>query len=123
MIGMYDLKEAFYSVVVQLLHQMPGEEDELQAVLEGIDIPAWLRPQLEYFLGRPGLLDSVTDNSHLAALVAEGHRNRWTTHRHTEAVMEPHKGTRPGVPLADANFNLLFSRVHRYLRELMKERG
>ena len=30
MIGMYDLKEAFYSVVVQLLHQ-PGEEDELQA--------------------------------------------------------------------------------------------
>ena len=37
--------------------------------------------------------------------------------------MVPRKGTRPVVPLADADFNLLFARIHRLLRELLVGRG
>eukprot|EP00959_Pyramimonas_sp_CCMP1952_P043036 900507-Pyramimonas_sp.AAC.1 len=37
--------------------------------------------------------------------------------------MAPHKGTRPGVPLADADFNLLIGRVHRMHDSYLEQRG
>ncbi|CAK0894547.1 unnamed protein product [Prorocentrum cordatum] len=113
MISCYDLKEAFYSVVVQLVHSIPGEEDEVREVLDNLEVPLWAQPQLEQLMANPGILDTVLDGSHLAALIAEGYRNRWTSRRFSQSFMAPHKGTRPGVPLADADFNLLFGRVHR----------
>ncbi|CAK0879534.1 unnamed protein product, partial [Prorocentrum cordatum] len=115
MISCYDLKEAFYSVVVQLVHGIPGEEDEVREVLDNLEVPLWAQPQLEHLMANPGILDTVLDGSHLAALIAEGYRNRWTSHRFTQSFMAPHKGTRPGVPLADADFNQLFGRVHRMI--------
>ncbi|CAK0822330.1 unnamed protein product, partial [Prorocentrum cordatum] len=123
MISCYDLKEAFYSVVVQLVHGIPGEEDEVQEVLENLEVPLWAQPQLEHLMANPGILDTVLDGSHLAALIAEGYRNRWTSHRFSQNLMAPHKGTRPGVPLADADFNLLFGRVHRMIDNYLAQRG
>ncbi|CAK0904672.1 unnamed protein product [Prorocentrum cordatum] len=123
MISCYDLKEAFYSVVVQLVHGIPGEEDEVKEVLENLEVPLWAQPQLEHLMANPGILDTVLDGSHLAALIAEGYRNRWTSHRFSQNLMAPHKGTRPGVPLADADFNLLFGRVHRMIDSYLAQRG
>eukprot|EP00959_Pyramimonas_sp_CCMP1952_P108465 2268004-Pyramimonas_sp.AAC.1 len=65
----------------------------------------------------------MLDGSHLAALTAEGYRNRWTSRRFSQNFMAPHKGTRPGVPLADADFNLFFGRVHRILDSYLEQRG
>ncbi|CAK0845571.1 unnamed protein product [Prorocentrum cordatum] len=123
MISCYDLKEAFYSVVVQLVHGIPGEEDEVKEVLENLEVPLWAQPQLEHLMANPGILDTVLDGSHLAALIAEGYRNGWTSHRFSQNLMAPHKGTRPGVPLADADFNLLFGRVHRMIDSYLAQRG
>ncbi|CAK0868140.1 unnamed protein product, partial [Prorocentrum cordatum] len=123
MISCYDLKEAFYSVVVQLVHGIPGEEDEVKEVLDNLEVPRWAQPQLEHLMANPGILDTVLDGSHLAALIAEGHRNRWTSHRFSQNFMAPHKGTRPGVPLADADFNLLFGRVHRMIDSYLTQRS
>ncbi|CAK0812563.1 unnamed protein product, partial [Prorocentrum cordatum] len=123
MISCYDLKEAFYSVVVQLVHGIPGEEDEVKEVLENLEVPLWAQPQLEHLMANPGILDTVLDGSHLAALIAEGYRNRWTSHRFSQNLMAPHKGTRPGVPLADADFNLLFGRVHRMIDSYLGDRA
>ncbi|CAK0817258.1 unnamed protein product, partial [Prorocentrum cordatum] len=83
MISCYDLKEAFYSVVVQLVHGIPGEEDEVQEVLENLEVPLRAQPQLEHLMANP----------------------------------------RPGVPLADADFNLLFGRVHRMIDSYLAQRG
>ncbi|CAK0880070.1 unnamed protein product [Prorocentrum cordatum] len=123
MISCYDLKEAFYSVVVQLVHGIPGEEDEVKEVLENLEVPLWAQPQLEHLMANPGILDTVLDGSHLAALIAEGYRNGWTSHRFSQNLMAPHKGTRPGVPLADADFNLLFGRVHRMIDSYLGDRA
>ncbi|CAK0799369.1 unnamed protein product, partial [Prorocentrum cordatum] len=101
MISCYDLKEAFYSVVAQLAHSIPGEEDEVREVLDNLEVPLRAQPQLEHLMANPGILDTALDGSHLAALIAEGF---------SRSFMAPHKGTRPGVPLADADFNLLFGR-------------
>ncbi|CAK0788493.1 unnamed protein product, partial [Prorocentrum cordatum] len=123
MISCYDLKQAFYSVVAQLAHGIPGEEDEVREVLDNLEVPLWAQPQLEHLMANPGILDTVLDGPHLAALIAEGYRNRWTSHRFSQSFMAPHKGTRPGVPLADADFNLLFGRVHRMIDSYLAQRG
>ncbi|CAK0856499.1 unnamed protein product, partial [Prorocentrum cordatum] len=115
--------EAFYSVVAQLVHGIPGEEDEVREVLDNLEVPLWAQPQLEHLMANPGILDTVLDGSHLAALIAEGYRDRWTSHRFSQSFMAPHKGTRPGVPLADADFNLLFGRVHRMIDSYLAQRG
>eukprot|EP00959_Pyramimonas_sp_CCMP1952_P127809 2673095-Pyramimonas_sp.AAC.1 len=58
MISCYDLKEAFYSVVVQLVHGIPGEEDEVKEVLENLEVPLGAQPQLEHLMANPGILDT-----------------------------------------------------------------
>ena len=69
------------------------------------------------------LLDAELGPSHLAALAAEAYVDRWTSHKDSKKVMRPRKGSRPGVPLADCDFNTLFAAVHRYLDGLLRGRG
>ena len=75
MTGLHDLREAFYSVIVQYLHDLPTDEDDMAEFLDSADIPLWLLPQVDRLLAQPGLLDKLLDRSHIAALVAEAHRD------------------------------------------------
>eukprot|EP00959_Pyramimonas_sp_CCMP1952_P401303 8408772-Pyramimonas_sp.AAC.1 len=55
-VGMYDLQEAFYSALLQLIHQILGEEHELEDVLHSVEVPAWIVPQVLRLLFAPGPL-------------------------------------------------------------------
>ena len=121
--GFYDLQAAFYSVIVDLVHKLPRDPDDLKVILDTIAIPAWILPMLERVLQSPARYDHLMGTDHLAELLTEGNLDRWTTHKDSDKVMRPRKGSRPGVPLADFDFNVLFGAVHRYLDTLLRARG
>ena len=101
-----DIKSAFYSVLRELLVDLPTDSDDFIDVVDSIPIPETLKPAVFVMVAAPSLLHTHVGDSHLTALVTDAMQNTWFSMAGVDKVARTRKGTRPGDNLGDILFNL-----------------
>lgn len=108
-----DIKQAFYTVAHRmLLANEPWDEAE--------DVPACVAPLRRLVLRAPGALDHAEVPCALRAQLAAELHTPWWTVDGVEGLYVPDRGTRPGTPLADLLFALVFGPI---VRDIMDTLG
>ena len=101
-----DIKSAFYSVLRELLVDLPIDGEDFVDVVDSTPIPEILKPAVFAMVAAPSLLHTKVGDSHLTALITDAMQNTWFSMAGTDRVARTRKGTRPGDNLGDILFNL-----------------
>lgn len=101
-----DIKSAFDSVVRELIMPLITTDTCSADLAERLEIPLALIGPLEALLAKPTFLDTFVDDTHLIAQITDTHTNTWFGVKGTQDIAISHRGTRPGMPLADLIFNI-----------------
>ena len=101
-----DIKSAFYSVLRELLVDLPTDTQDFLEVVDSTPIPDLLKPAVFAMVAAPSLLHSHVGDSHLTALITDAMQNTWFSMVGVDRVVQTRKGTRPGDNLGDILFNL-----------------
>ena len=103
-----DLSSGFYTVIRELAMRLSSDPDDIDAILDGIEIPECWHDALRDMMGQPNKMDEHIPD-HLAEVLADTHTTTWFCAEGREEVAQSLKGSRPGTALADLVFNMAFA--------------
>ena len=100
---LYDLKNAYYEVLREMVLPMGTDKVEIQAKLETYGIPQCLQGLVELLLHKPAV---TKDNcpEYLVSLQVQAHMDTWLQVKEIPLVARATTGSRPGTSLADYLF-------------------
>ena len=93
-----DVRSAYYSCCRELFLQLPTDTDDFQDVLDSLNVPLMLLPQLITHLQNPSLPALTDADDHLREVLKDAHLGTWFTTRGGSELAQSRKGTRPGDP-------------------------
>ena len=103
-----DIKAAFYSVLKEFVLGLPPSLEDIQDILDSGPIPPAFHEAICDRLGGSPVLAQTDIDPHLFALVSEANSESWWSMREAKNYIAPRQGTRPGMPMANDEFNGLF---------------
>ena len=118
-----DIKTAFYRVVRPLVSKLPSLHQQLIAVIERFQLPHSALQELYAHIDEESALRQAGASPFQEHLFSELHTDTWFHTPLLEDITATIAGTRPGDPLADLAFNLLFARLLRRLNEQLADEG
>ena len=95
-----DIKEAFYSLVRELVMDLSTSDDAAAWILKSLNLPDTAFQELAELLHQPPLLTQAAVSDHLHHLIAETHPDTWWMLRKAPEPAHAMRGASPGRPLA-----------------------
>ena len=90
-----DIKNAFYSVIRDMVVGRVNDPDDLWDVIQQVDIPLALQQPLCTMLERPSILEDAIQDSHLREMIKDAFRHTWFVRDGAPRVAIPKRGTSP----------------------------
>jgi len=116
-----DVRNAFYTVVRETLFDDYNTDKDIDKLFEKLQLPKDTMMALYGTLSGEAVLGDLPP--HLRRLLRDAHSATWYVMEGSETVTQTNTGTRPGNPLADIVFNLLFAEILQRLKEEMHKHG
>ncbi len=118
-----DVKEAYYSLLRELVLPGGASEQQLASLLGRLDLPAAVGAALMQRLRGPSALEELGTDPDLIRQLRGALRNTWFVVPGSSKVALPTRGTRPGTPLADALFATVLDQLMEVLHGRLRSAG
>jgi len=112
----YDLSDAFYTMISQLVSDTPNASQVIHKVTEKLNLSEDEQLALRVLTQEAGELEKAGISEHDRAIIVEAFRSRWSVTQHSDKVAIPFTGCQPGMPLADILFNFCFAGLLKEIR-------
>ena len=113
----FDIKSAYYTTVRQLLADCGGWTwESLEPVIQ---VPQAAKSRLNEILEMPSMMQKAGATAHLERMVSNALDGIWFRMPAVDEVPHTQLGTRPGCPLADLAFCLIFSQALEELHDAL----
>ena len=121
-IPLYDLKNAYYEVVREMVIPLGTDYHEINNKMETYGLPAQFKGAVELLLQYPVLTED-TCPPHLLSMLVQAHMSTWFTVKEIPTVARAGSGSRPGTSLADFIFSVLYAKTLTTIRMHMHKDG
>ena len=110
-----DLKNAFYSMVRQLVFEYGENDDVIAFAARELGLSGDLLEDFMHVLRCPPALRQARLPEHLQEIISQHYRSAWLVCNHTSPAFT-HTGSKPGIPLADLLVIVAFTRANNVIR-------
>ena len=118
-----DLKAAYHSLIRQLLTgRVEGDDEDMEDVYKCLRNEGLDPEQLEEVWSRPSILEEIGASTGLQHRMVEYNQDTWANLFGVGCVVRTSRGSRPGSPMADAQFSSLMSKIGHILQKQLQGR-